>query len=118
MEPAVNIDKNIENKFSLLSQKEKIAVISHGVAVRFSELNKRLFLAQSKVSHFEKKYDLKLTELEEKGLPDNADFEMHEEYIMWHHWTKVINKATEQNNLQPSNETCLEEVMEVILTNK
>ena len=63
MEQSINIDKNIENKFSLLSQDEKIAVISHGVAVRFSELNNRLFLAESKVSFFEKKYDTKLFQI-------------------------------------------------------
>jgi hypothetical protein len=92
MEPAINI----ENKFSLLSQEEKIAVISHGVAVRFSELNNRLFLAKSKVEHFEKKYHTKLSNLEKSGLPDGADFEMHEDFIMWHHWTDIIKKVGKQ----------------------
>jgi len=96
MESATSIDKSIENKFLLLSLEEKIAVISHGVAVRFSDLNNRLFLAQGKVSYFEGKYHIKLSELEEKGLPDNADFEMHEDYIMWHHWTEVGVKVKKQ----------------------
>ena len=87
---------SIESEFLLLSPEEKIAVISHGVAVRFSYLNNRLFLAQSKVSYFEEKYHIKLSELEKKGLPDNADFETHEDYIMWHHWTGVAEKAKKQ----------------------
>ncbi len=96
MESATSVDKSIETEFQLLSPKEKIAVISHGVAVRFSYLNNRLFLAQSKVSYFEKKYHIKLAELEKKGLPDDADFEIHEDYIMWHHWTGVGEKVRKQ----------------------
>lgn len=96
MEIATGVDKSIESKFLLLSPEEKIAVISHGVAVRFSDLSNRLFLAQSKVSYFEEKYHIKLSELEEKGLPDIADFEMHEDYIMWHHWTEVSEKVRKQ----------------------
>jgi hypothetical protein len=30
-----------------------------------------------------------LGELEAKGLPDDADYRMHEDYVMWHHWGKV-----------------------------
>ena len=39
---------------------------------------------------------MKLLELEEKGLPDNADYEMHEDYIMWHHWSEAAEKAEKQ----------------------
>ena len=45
---------------------------------------------------------MKLSELEEKGLPDNADYEMHEDYIMWHHWSEAAEKAEKQiESLQP-----------------
>ncbi len=83
----------IENKFSSLSDEEKVSVISHGVALRLSEWKKRLFLAESKVRHFEQKYHANLAELEKKGLPDNAGHEMHEDYIVWHHWTDAMAKA-------------------------
>ena len=86
----------IENKFSTLSTEEKVSIISHGVALRLSEWKKRLFLAESKVRHFEEKYRTSLAELETKGLPDNADHEMHEDYIMWHHWTEAVEKARKQ----------------------
>ena len=86
----------IENKFSSLSTEEKVSVISHGAALRLSEWKKRLFLAESKIRHFEKKYCISLAELETKGLPDNADHEMHEDYIMWHHWTEALKKARKQ----------------------
>jgi hypothetical protein len=98
----VNINEKIENRFLLLPQEEKTAVISHGVAIRFSDLNKQLFLALGKIRFFEEKYCIKLSELEEKGLPDDADYEMHEEYIMWHHWSEVAEKVRKQIEvLQP-----------------
>jgi len=102
MEYAAGICEGIESRFLLLSPEEKTAVISHGVAVRFSDLNKRLFLALGKIRFFEEKYHIKLSELEEKGLPDNADYEMHEDYIMWHHWSETAEKTGKQiEALQP-----------------
>ena len=89
-------NESIENKFSSLSSEEKISVISHGVALRLSEWKKRLFLAESKVRHFEEKYHTSLTELETSGLPDDADHEMHEGYIIWHHWADAVKKAKKQ----------------------
>ena len=91
----VTID-SIEDKFSTLSTEEKISVISHGVALRLSNWRKRLFLAQSKVKFFEEKYHTSLPELEAEGLPNDADREMHEEYILWHHWTEAVEKARNQ----------------------
>ena len=70
----------MENTFHALPPEERAAVISHGVAVRFSELNKRHFLAESKIRFFEDKYKTTLSEIERKGLPDDADYEMHEDY--------------------------------------
>jgi len=94
MRPVEN--NTIEDKFSSLSTEEKVSVISHGVALRLSEWKKRLFLAESKVGHFEEKYHTSLAELDTKGLPDDADHKMHEDYIMWHHWTDAVEKAKKQ----------------------
>ena len=94
MTPVAN--ESIENKFSSLSAEEKVSVISHGVALRLSEWKKRLFLAESKVRYFEEKYLTSLAELDTKGLPNDANHEMHEDYIMWHHWTEAVEKASKQ----------------------
>ena len=88
--------ESIEDKFSSLSAEEKVSVISHGVALRLSEWKKRLFLAESKVRSFEDKYHTSLAELDAKALPDDAGHEMHEDYIIWHHWTDVANQAGKQ----------------------
>ncbi len=44
------------------------------------------------IRFFEEKYRMTLSELEEEGLPDNADYEMHEDYILWHHWSEGGSK--------------------------
>jgi hypothetical protein len=96
MEYSPKISEKIENYFFALSPEERTLVISHGVAVRFSDLNKRLFLAVNKVRFFEEKYNTTLSAIENKGLPNNADYEMHEDYIMWCHWSETAEKLKKQ----------------------
>jgi len=88
--------KHIEELFSSLVPEEKASIISHGVALRLSALRKRLFLAENQVRHFEEKYRISLKELDTEGLPDGAGYEMHEDYIMWHHWADVIEETRER----------------------
>ena len=76
--------------------RKRASVISHGVALRLSSWKKRLFLAESKLQFFEKKYRTTLAELDAKGLADDADYEMHEDYITWHHWVEAVQKAEKQ----------------------
>lgn len=83
----------IESLLSSLPHDERAAIISYGIAIRLSDLRKRLFLAESKVEHFERKFQTTLAELDAEGLPDDADYEMHENYILWHHWAEVIGKT-------------------------
>jgi len=81
----------LEQIFLLLPREEREAIISHGAAIRLSNLRKRLFLAESKVRHFEEEYKVTLAQLDTDGL-DDAGYEMHEDYIMWHHWAAVADK--------------------------
>ncbi len=90
------ITENIEINFELLPVEEKMAVITHGAALRLSALKKRFFLAASKVHYFQEKYQISLAALKAEGLPDDASCEMHEDYIMWHHWTEVGEKLKGQ----------------------
>jgi hypothetical protein len=104
----------IEGLFPSLPQDERVAIISYGIAIRLSDLRKRLFLAESKVKHFEGKYQITLAKLDAEGLPDDADFEMHEDYVLWHHWAEVIGKTREAlTSLEEiaSSGLCLEEVV-------
>ncbi len=102
MEDVADIGEKIESRFMSLLPEEKAAVISHSVAVCFSDLNNRLLLALGKIRFFEEKYRMKLSELEERGLSDDADYEMHENYIMWNHWSDVAEKTGKRIcSLQP-----------------
>lgn len=95
MERDKDVRGDVEKAFLELPPKEREAVISHGVALRLSDLRKRFFLAQSKLRHFEEKYETTLNRIEVDGLPDDADYEMHEDYLMWRHWSGVADRAKE-----------------------
>jgi hypothetical protein len=89
----LTVDTPIEKSFLALPSTERVTIIRHGVALRLSDLRKRLFLAESKLQSFEAKYNTSLAKLDSEGLPDEAGVEMHEDYIMWHHWTEAAQKA-------------------------
>ncbi|MCL4862197.1 MAG: hypothetical protein KJZ93_22470 [Caldilineaceae bacterium] len=85
---------SLEETFLTLPPGEREAIITHGTAIRLSNLRKRLFLAQSKVRHFEETYNTTLEVLENEGLPDDAGYALHEDYVMWRHWATVISRLT------------------------
>lgn len=88
----IGVETQVEKTFLALPREEREVIISHGAVLRLSNLRKRLFLAKSKVRLLEEQYGTNLTQLDAAGLPDAADYEMHEDYIMWHHWAEVIEK--------------------------
>lgn len=88
----MNVKAQVEQSFLALSGEDREAIISLGTALRLSYLRKRLFLAESKVQHFEEQHGVTLAELEAEGLPDNADHRLHEDYVMWQHWAEVAAK--------------------------
>lgn len=85
--------QTIEDAFLTLGRDERVKIITHGAAFRLSDLRNRLILAQSKIEHFQAKYQKSVEDIERDGLPDDADYEMHEDYIFWHHWSEAAQKA-------------------------
>ena len=47
----------------------------------------------STVQEFEAKYQMTLDQLTLNGLPDNADYVMHEDYIEWHYRSRISEQA-------------------------
>ena len=90
-----------EKVFLSLPREERETIISHGTAIRLSNLKKQLFLAESKVRHYEEKYKVTIVQMDAEGLPDNAGCEVHEDYIMWHHWADVSDKVNKINRDTP-----------------
>ena len=88
---------NVGDVFATLPQEDQEEIFSIGTAFRLLDLQKRLAHAQENVEKFEAKYDTTLDMLESEGLPENAGYEMHEDYIEWHYWARVRRKT--QNTL-------------------
>ena len=83
----------IEEQFLSLPREKREAIITHGAAFLLADLRNRLFLAESKIRFFEEKYLASLSQLDADGLPDGAGWEIHEDYILWHHWAQVAEEA-------------------------
>jgi hypothetical protein len=86
---------DIERVFSSLPRAEREKIILHGVVLRMTDLQKRLFLAESKLRWFSERYHTTLEQLEADGLPDDASIELHEDYILWRHWTTVARQTAQ-----------------------
>ena len=82
--------QRVEELFLSLERDEQVNIISHGVSLRLADLRKRFDMAKSRVHQLEEKYSKTLDELEAQKLPDDADYEMHEDYVMWHHWVETV----------------------------
>jgi len=92
------MSNEIETLFIALPFEDKREIILHGTALYLSTLKKRLFLAIAKIEQFEKKYQISLDKLDSEGLPDDADYHRHEDFILWHHWADTGKKLKEQIN--------------------
>ena len=84
---------NVSDVFSILPQEDQEEIFNIGTAFRLLDLQKRLAHAQENVRGFEVKYGTTLDMLESEGLPEDADYEMHEDYIEWHYWARVREKT-------------------------
>lgn len=89
---------NVADLFLTLPREEQEEIFNIGATFRLLDLRKRLSRAQENVKRFETKYNMALEELESKGLPEDAGYEMHEDYIEWHYWARVREKT--QNTLE------------------
>ena len=86
----------IEKKFSTLPGKDRETIISYGASLRLTSLKKRFFLADQKVKYFENQYKTTLEKIEIEGIPEDADHEMHEDYIEWCHWVGAAKKCKKE----------------------
>ncbi len=78
---------------SALSAEELTSIVRQGAVLRLPYLEGRLFQAQEQVGRFEKKYGTTLDSLTVQGLPENANYEMHEDFIEWEYWSDFLRKT-------------------------
>ena len=88
---------NVSDVFTTLPREDQKEIFNIGTAFRLLDLQKRLAHAQESMRRFEAKYGTTLDMLESEGLPEDANYEMHEDYIEWHYWARVREKT--QNTL-------------------
>lgn len=74
---------------------EFIPILQQGALLRLPYLESRLREARAQVRAFEEKYTLTLVALQTQGLPDDATYQMHEDFIEWEYWDEEVHKVAE-----------------------
>ncbi len=85
--------KVLDRVYHSLSPEDRVEIISIGAAFRRLRLEKRLARAQSKVQAFKARYNTTFKQLEADGLPDDADYAMHQDYVEWHYWSRTLEQT-------------------------
>jgi hypothetical protein len=66
---------------------ELVSILHQGALLRLPFLEGKLNQAAARVSDFEAKYATSLPCLKQQGLPANAGYELHEDFIEWEYWS-------------------------------
>ena len=89
--PVKSVEKFLD--MAKLPDEELASILKQGALLRLPFLEGRLFKAGEEVKRFQNKYRTTLDNLKSQGLPDDADYEMHEDFIEWEYWNDVLNET-------------------------
>jgi len=84
---------DVNSLITKLPTEEKGMVLGIGSMMRAWEVQKKIDLARHKIEQFESKYGTSLSALQERGLPIDADFRMHEDFIEWEYWADILSES-------------------------
>ena len=76
-----------------LPEQEMMSILRQGSVLRLPYLEQRLRHAQGRIRHFEAKHATTLQQLLDKGLPDDAGYQLHEDFIEWEHWADIAQET-------------------------
>lgn len=76
-----------------LPGEELASILRQGAVLRLPYLEGRLLQAREEVKRFEEKYRTTLDALKSQGLPEDADYEVHEDFIEWEYWDDVLRET-------------------------
>ena len=76
-----------------LPHNELVLIIKQGAILRLPYLESRLLQAKAQIRYFEEKYGVTLSVLKSQGLPEDAGYEMHEDFIEWEYWDDVLRET-------------------------
>ena len=88
MEKMVNVMDIAE-----LPAQEMMSILRQGSVLRLPYLEEHLRHAQERVRRFEAAYAITLEELRAQGLPEDADYQAHEDFIEWEYWHDVLRET-------------------------
>ncbi len=76
-----------------LPVEELASILRQGAILRLPYLENRLLQAKEQVNRFEAEYGTTLDLLRTRGLPDDADYKLHEDFIEWEYWGDVLEQT-------------------------
>lgn len=79
-----------------LPAREWQRVVQLGTERRIRELEEQLAKVEQQILAFEEKYGATFEHFQEIGLPSNADWSAHEEYIEWSSWENCRTELRER----------------------
>ena len=71
---------------SEIPSEELESILHQGALLRLPFLEGKLNQATARVRDFEEKHHITLSKLKQQGLPANANYELHEDFIEWEYW--------------------------------
>jgi len=83
-------NKNLQNSYEIPAN-ELRTIIKQGAMLRLPYLESRFLQAKKNVQNYEKKYKTDFKKLKLTGLPEDAGYDMHEDFIEWEYWYDVMN---------------------------
>jgi hypothetical protein len=76
-----------------LPAQEMLSILRQGSILRLPYLEARLQQARDRVVRFEETYQTTIDDLSAQGLPDDANYQFHEDFIEWEYWHEVWHET-------------------------
>lgn len=80
-------------EMAALPAKELASIVKQGAILRLPYLEGRLLQAREHIKGFTEQYGTTLHDLRAQGLPENAGYAMHEDFIAWEYWSDVLQET-------------------------
>ena len=68
-------------------------ILKQGAMLRLPYLEGRLLQAKNYIQKFKKKYNITLNKIKKSGIPEDAGYIMHEDFIELEYWEDVFTKT-------------------------
>ena len=72
---------------------ELACIVKQGAILRLPYLEGRLLQARGHVKRLSEKYQTPVETLKSQGLPEDAGYETHEDFIEWEYWDDVLRET-------------------------